>query len=64
MTDDQKQRLRWARDMLLTAREKLVEERNLATHGRSVNFIQIITMVDAVALIAKEMVETTGGVTK
>ena len=57
MTDDQKQRLRWARDMLLTARERLVEERNQATHSRSVNFIQIITMVDAVALIAKEMVE-------
>ena len=35
----------------------MVEERNAATHGRSVNFIQIITMVDAVALIAKEMVE-------
>jgi hypothetical protein len=38
MTDDQKQRLRWARDMLLTARERLVEERNQATHGRSVKF--------------------------
>ena len=57
MTDDQKERLSWARDMLLTARERLVEERSHATHGRSVNFIQIITMVDAVALIAKEMVE-------
>ena len=57
MTDDQKERLSWAREMLLTARERLVEERNLATNGRSVNFIQIITMVDAVALIAKEMVE-------
>ena len=57
MTDDQKERLQWARDMLLTARERLVEERNLATHGRSVNYIQIITMVDAVALICKEMVE-------
>ena len=57
MNDDQNQRLRWAREMLLTAREKLVEERNLATHGRAVNFIQIITIVDAVALIAKEMVE-------
>ena len=64
MNDDQNQRLRWAREMLLTAREKLVEERNLATHGRAVNFIQIITMVDAVALICKEMVEATGGITK
>jgi hypothetical protein len=64
MTDDQKQRLQWARDMLLTARERLVEERSQATHGRSVNFIQIITMVDAVALICKEMVEATGGVTQ
>ena len=54
MTADQKERLNWARDMLLTARERLVEERSQATHGRSVNFIQIITMVDAVALICKE----------
>ena len=57
MTDDQKERLSWARDMLLTARDRLVEERSQATHGRSVNFIQIITMVDAVALICQEMVE-------
>jgi hypothetical protein len=56
MNDDQKQRLRWARDMLLTARERLVEERNQATHGRSVNFIQIITMVDAASLVCKEVV--------
>ena len=57
MTDDQKERLSWARDMLLTARERLVEERNQATHGRSVNFIQIITMVDAASLVCKEVVE-------
>ena len=56
MNDDQKQRLRWARDMLLTARERLVEERNQATHGRSVNFIQIITMVDAASFVCKEVV--------
>ena len=56
MTDDQKERLSWARDMLLTARERLVEERSQATHGRSVNFIQIITMVDAASLVCKEVV--------
>jgi hypothetical protein len=74
MTDDQKQRLRWARDMLLTARERLVEERShQATHGRSVKefYSDHYAMVDAVAFttpmivkIAKEMVEATGGITK
>lgn len=56
MTVEDKNRLKWARDMLFTARERLVEERNLATHGRAVNFIQIITMVDAASLVCKEVV--------
>ena len=51
-----KNRLKWARDMLSIAREKLVLERNRATHGRSVDMIQIITMVDAASLVCKEVV--------
>jgi len=57
MNVDTKSRLRWSRDILLTAREKLVLEKNRADRGRSVDIIQIITMVDAVALIAKEILE-------
>ena len=48
--------MKWARDMLAIAREKLVLERNRATHGRSVDMIQIITMVDAASLVCKEVV--------
>ena len=57
MTEEAKSRLRWSRDILLTARGKLVVERDLATRGRSVDIIQIITMVDAAALIAKELIK-------
>ena len=57
MTVDTKARLKWSRDILLTAREKLVVEKNRADRGRSVDIIQIITMVDAAALIAKEILE-------
>ncbi len=57
MTVDTKARLKRSRDILLTAREKLVLEKNRADRGRSVDIIQIITMVDAAALIAKEILE-------
>jgi len=57
MTVDTKTRLKWSRDILLTAREKLVLEKNRADRGRSVDIIQIITMVDAATLIAKEILE-------
>jgi hypothetical protein len=56
MNVTERDRLKWARDMLLIAREKLVLERNRATHGRSVDMIQIITMVDAASLVCKEVV--------
>ena len=56
MNVEAKNRLKWARDMLSIAREKLVLERNQATHGRSVDMIQIITMVDAASLVCKEVV--------
>ena len=56
MNVETKNRLKWARDMLYIAREKLVLERNRATHGRSVDLIQIITMVDAASLVCKEVV--------
>ena len=58
MTVDTKSRLKWSRDILLTAREKLVLEKNRADRGRSVDIIQIITMVDAATLIAKEILES------
>jgi len=58
MTVDTKTRLKWSRDILLTAREKLVLEKNRADRGRSVDIIQIITMVDAATLIAKEILES------
>ena len=58
MLVDTKARLRWSRDILLSAREKLVAEKNRADRGRSVDIIQIITMVDAAALIAKEILES------
>jgi hypothetical protein len=53
-----KSRLQWSRDILLTAREKLVVERDRASHGRAIDMIQIITMVDAAALICKEIIES------
>ena len=57
MNVEAKNRLKWARDMLSIAREKLVLERNRATHGHAIDMIQIITMVDAASLVCKEVVE-------
>jgi hypothetical protein len=56
MNVESKNRLKWARDMLSIAREKLVLERNRATHGHAIDIIQIITMVDAASLVCKEVV--------
>jgi hypothetical protein len=56
MNVTEKDRLKWARDMLAIAREKLVLERNRATHGHAIDIIQIITMVDAASLVCKEVV--------
>jgi hypothetical protein len=57
MDTESKARLKWGRDILLSAREKLVVERDRASHGHAIDMIQIITMVDAAALIAKEIIE-------
>ena len=57
MDTESKARLKWGRDILLSAREKLVVERDRASHGHAIDMIQIITMVDAAALICKEIVE-------
>jgi len=57
MNTEAKARLKWGRDILLSAREKLVVERDRASHGYAIDIIQIITMVDAAALICKEIVE-------
>ena len=57
MDVEAKNRLKWACDILLSAREKLVVERDRASHGRSIDMIQIITMVDAAALVCKEITE-------
>jgi hypothetical protein len=57
MTVDTKARLKWSRDMLLIARDKLAIERDRVSHGHAIDLIQIITMVDAAALIAKEILE-------
>ncbi|NDG01913.1 MAG: hypothetical protein EB119_01695 [Synechococcaceae bacterium WBB_34_004] len=57
MQVEAKDRLKWAREILLSAREKLAVERDRATHGRVVDIIQIITMVDAAALVCKEITE-------
>ena len=51
-----KNRLKWARDCLLNARNRLVVERDRATHGRSIDIIQIITLVDAASLVCKEVI--------
>jgi hypothetical protein len=50
-----KKRLKWARDCLLNARNRLAVERDRATHGRSIDIIQIITLVDAASLVCKEV---------
>lgn len=57
MQVEAKARLKWGRDILLLARDKLAVERDRASHGRAIDMIQIITMVDAAALIAKEILE-------
>ncbi len=57
MTVEAKDRLKWARDMLLVARGKLVVERDRVSHGRAIDMIQIITMVDAASLVCKEVLE-------
>jgi hypothetical protein len=57
MNVTEKDRLKWGRDILLTAREKLVVERDRVSHGHAIDMIQIITMVDAAALICKEIIE-------
>jgi hypothetical protein len=58
MQVEAKARLKWGRDILLIARHKLAIERDRATHGRVIDIIQIITMVDAATLIAKELIES------
>ena len=57
MQSEAKARLKWGRDILLSAREKLVVERDRVSHGHAIDMIQIITMVDAAALICKEIIE-------
>ena len=56
MEVEAKNRLRWARDILSIARNKLAVERDRATHGHAIDMIQIITMVDAASLVCKEVV--------
>ena len=57
MQVEAKDRLKWAREILSIARNKLVVERDRATHGHAIDMIQIITTVDAAALICKEIIE-------
>ena len=64
MQVEAKDRLKWAREILSIARNKLVVERERATHGHAIDMIQIITMVDAAALIAKEILEEEKGLTQ
>jgi hypothetical protein len=56
MNVEAKNRLKWARDMLSIARNKLVVERDRTSHGHAIDMIQIITMVDAASLVCKEVV--------
>ena len=58
MQVEAKDRLKWSRDMLLIARNKLAIERDRVSHGHAIDMIQIITMVDAAALICKEIIES------
>jgi hypothetical protein len=55
MDVEAKNRLKWARDILLSARSKLVVERDRANHGHAIDIIQIIALVDAAALVCKEI---------
>ncbi len=64
MRVESKDRLKWSRDMLLIARDKLAIERDRVSHGHAIDLIQIITMVDAAALIAKEILEDEKGLTQ
>jgi hypothetical protein len=57
MQVEEKNRLRWARDILLSAREKLAVERDRANHGHAIDIIQIIALVDAATLVCKEITE-------
>jgi hypothetical protein len=56
MQVEARDRLKWARDCLLNARNRLAVERDRATHGRSIDIIQIITLVDAASLVCKEVI--------
>jgi hypothetical protein len=55
MEVDAKDRLRWAQDILINARNRLAIERDRATHGRAIDIIQIIALVDAAALVCREI---------
>jgi len=55
MEVEAKDRLKWARDILLNARNKLAVERDRASHGHAIDIIQIIALVDAAALVCKEI---------
>ena len=57
MEVEAKDRLKWACDILLNARNRLAIERDRANHGHAIDIIQIITMVDAAALVCKEIAE-------
>jgi len=57
MEVEAKDRLKWACDILLSARGKLAVERDRANHGHAIDIIQIIALVDAVALVCKEIAE-------
>jgi hypothetical protein len=57
MNVEAKERLKWVRDILLSAREKLAVERDRANHGHAIDIIQIIALVDAAALVCKEIAE-------
>ena len=56
MTIEARDRLKWARDCLLNARNRLAVERDRTNHGRSIDIIQIITLVDAASLVCKEVI--------
>jgi len=58
MNVEAKERLKWMRDILLNARNRLAVERDRATHGHAIDIIQIIALVDAGALVAKELIES------
>jgi len=55
MEVEAKDRLKWACDILLNARNRLAIERDRANHGHAIDIIQIIALVDAAALVCKEI---------